>query len=147
MVHSSLSAIFVFLLGAGSSGLPVFNSTPSQNAPLQVPSGWVRTAENIYELRNPPEVLQQMKALLDGGHQPWRLVPSNVAADCLHTFGIQADQDVFALSAQLHEVHPGSVFQFSQNGQVYTVHLDIQSKIPIAVKLVAAKRPVQTPNP
>jgi hypothetical protein len=115
-----------------------------QNSRFVVSAGWAETSKGIYELQHPQQAREHARAILAGGHQPWRLDSSNVAAECLQAFGIVSPQNLVDLGGLLKVVRPGTAYEFSSQGFVYTIYVDKQLQIPVAVKLVVTK--LSAPN-
>ena len=111
-----------------------------QKFPTKTPSGWVEISSGVFKLEHPERVREQSSAILAGGHQPWRLEPANIAAECLQAFGIDGPHDFIAFGAMLHPVQAHSIFQLQRPGLTYTVHIDNQSKVPVATKFIVTKR-------
>jgi len=111
-----------------------------QQSPTKIPSDWVEISSGIYELRNPGQTRERAEAILAAGHQPWRLQPANIASECLQAFGVEGPQDLATFAAMLHPLRTKPAFQLHKPGFIYTVYIDNQSKVPIAIKLVVSKR-------
>jgi hypothetical protein len=111
-----------------------------QKPPLKTPSGWAEISSGVFKLEHPEQARKQAAAILAGGHQPWRLVPANLAAECLQAFGIEGPQNLIEFGAMLHPIQANSIFQLQRPGLIYTVHIDNQSNAPVATKLVVSKQ-------
>jgi hypothetical protein len=127
------------LLAAAALVGPLLHAGVQESA-IKTPSGWVEVSPGVFKLEHPEQARKQSSAILAGGHQPWRLAPANIAAECLQAFGIEGPQDLIAFGALLHPVQANSIFQLKKPGLIYTVHIDNQSKAPVATKFVVTKR-------
>ena len=88
-----------------------------------------------FMLRDVDRERKSFETELNAGHQPWRLEPINVAAACLWNFGIQDGSSVFEFAKRMVVVKPGEQYALSAGPRTYTVSIETQRNIPIAVSL------------
>ena len=112
----------------------------AQASSIKIPNGWTQTTAGTYEIRDLQVQRERAKTILASGHQPWRLESANIAAECLQKFGITVTQDLITFGQHLTVLQPKTMFQYSKQGLVYTVYIDMQSNIPIATKFIVTKQ-------
>lgn len=101
-----------------------------------IPSNWKADSLNVFSVKNFNEEYNNLEKNQHGGHQPWRLEPLNAAGACLWNFGIKDNNsDIISFSKKLIEVKKDEIYALEIGARKLSVHLKIQTDIPIAYKL------------